>query len=172
MKSDRRICHSQAVTLVEISVCLAIIGILVVVLVPVGRGYLEKSESVVCMNNMRNLLPAFNAYIQDNGHWPQEPVAIWNSNDDVAHEDWWIAQMKPYGLDEKNWQCPTIRRTISSKDPNGRPRLHYSPTMFDANALTPYKWATQPWFVEIGNMHGRGAHICFPDGSIKTINDF
>lgn len=124
------------------------------------------------MNNMRNLLPAFNAYIQDNGHWPQEPVEIWNANDDAAHEDWWIAEMKPYGLEEKNWQCPTIRKQVCSKDPNARPRLHYSPTMFDADALTPYKWSTQPWFVEIGNMHGRGAYICFPDGSIKTINDF
>ncbi|MFA7345811.1 MAG: prepilin-type N-terminal cleavage/methylation domain-containing protein [Terrimicrobiaceae bacterium] len=172
MKSDSRVGPPEGFTLVEVSVSLAIIGILIVLLVPAGRGYFEKSESVVCMNNMRGLLPPFNAYIQDNGHWPQEPVEIWNSNDDVTHEDWWIAEMKPYGLAEKNWQCPTIRRQVSSKDPNGRPLLHYSPTMFDADGMTPYKWTTQPWFVEIGNSHGRGAHICFPDGSIKTINDF
>lgn len=156
----------------ELLATVAIIVILVALVVPVGRGYFEKSDAVVCMNNMRNLLPAFNAYIQEKGHWPQEPVEIWNSSDDDAHEDWWIAEMKPYGLDEKNWQCPTIRRQVASKDPNGRPHLHYSPTMFDADSMTPYKWTTQPWFVEIGNMHGRGAHICFPDGSIKTINDF
>jgi prepilin-type N-terminal cleavage/methylation domain-containing protein len=169
---ERRTRFLQGFTFIELTVSVAIIAILVALLLPFGRGYFEKSESVVCMNNMRNLIPAFNAYVQDNGHWPQEPVEIWNSNDDVAHENWWLVEMKPYDLEEKNWQCPTIRRKISSKDSNGRPRLHYSPTMFDAMPITPYKWTTQPWFVEIGNMHGNGAYICFPDGSIKTINDF
>jgi prepilin-type processing-associated H-X9-DG protein len=36
--------------------------------------------------------------------------------------------------------------------------------------MAPYKYP-QPWLIEIGNMHGHGANICFPDGSIRTMND-
>ena len=30
--------------------------------------------------------------------------------------------------------------------------------------------STQPWLIEIGNMHGRGAQACFPDGSIRSMD--
>lgn len=120
---------------------------------------------------MRNLVGVFNAYIQDKNLWPQEPQWIWDTDNDQAHEDWWIEEMKPYGVVEKGWQCPTIQRTVCALNHEGRPRVHYTPTMFDSNPATPYKWSTQPWFVEIGNMHGKGANICFPDGSIKNLND-
>jgi hypothetical protein len=131
---------------------------------------IAKAEAVGCMNNMRNLLPAHSFYVTDRGQWPQEPAGNWGSDD--AHEDWWISELMPYGLTEKSWRCPTIWRVVSSKDPDHRPRMHYSPTLFSPGANTPYMWNTQPWFIEIGNMHGTGAFICFPDGSIKTINDF
>jgi prepilin-type N-terminal cleavage/methylation domain-containing protein len=162
---------TPAFTLLEVLVCIAIVAIVIAILIPVGRGMIRRSESVACMSNMRNLIPVLNVYVQDKGYWPQEPQAIKDSGDEAAHEDFWINEFLPYGVSEKSWQCPTIRRLVSSADKDGRPRLHYTPTGFDSNAATPYKWSTQPWFVEIGNMHGKGAYICFPDGSIKTMND-
>ncbi|MEI6073590.1 MAG: type II secretion system protein [Verrucomicrobiae bacterium] len=160
--------EQTAFTLLELLICLAIIAALVAIVIPVGQGMIKRAESVACMNNMRNLIPILNSYVQDKGQWPQEP----DSSDEAAHEDFWITELLPYGATEKAWQCPTIRRLVSSKDKDGRPRLHYTPTLFDSNPVTPYKWTTQPWFVEIGNAHGRGAYICFPDGSIKTMDDF
>jgi hypothetical protein len=147
-----------------------IIGILAAIFTPLSFHLLERFESAACMNNMRNLIPPLSAYVQERGHWPQETPAA-RENDD-AHEDFWIAELEPFGLVEKNWQCPTLRRKVTSKSKDGRPRLHYSPTLFDNKSGTPFRWATQPWFIEIGNMHGKGAFICFPDGSIKTLDDF
>ena len=62
------------------------------------------------------------------------------------------------------WRCACLR-------PDGRPLLHYTPAMFDESPYTPYRWPNQPWLSEIGNMHGRGALMCFPDGSIRAMDD-
>jgi hypothetical protein len=44
------------------------------------------------------------------------------------------------------------------------------PTEFDDNAFTPYSWSTQPWLIEVGDFHGDGNYIMYPDGSITTLN--
>lgn len=121
------------------------------------------------MANMRGIHTAISAYIQDRGSWPQEPENIQENREAV--EDWWLAEMKPYGLSLDAWQCPSVKRLITSKREDGRPKLHYTPSMFDSHPSTPYRWSTQPWLIEIGNMHGRGAFICFPDGSIRPMDD-
>lgn len=157
--------------MVEILVAVAIVGILVITVVMVSRGVLARAEGARCAEHMKSLHTSLSAYIQDRGQWPQEPEGLWDAagNND-AFEDWWIEELLPYGAVEKNWQCPTIMRLAVSKTKNGRPRIHYTPTMFDGKAFTPYKWSTQPWLIEIGNMHGRGAQACFPDGSIRGMD--
>ena len=155
----------------EILVAVAILGVLVSMVVWVSGGALAKAEGVRCMEHMRSLHTSLAGYIQDKGQWPQEPEGLWDAagNND-AFEDWWINELLPYGATEKSWQCPTIMRRVVNKTENKRPRIHYTPTMFDDKALTPYKWSTQPWLIEIGNMHGRGAQACFPDGSIRSVD--
>lgn len=124
------------------------------------------------MSNMRSLHVSLSAYIQDHAQWPQEPEELWESPNEDASEDWWIETLTPYGGDESVWQCPTIARQIRAQSEDGRPRAHYAPTSFDEGTLTPYRWSTQPWLVEIGNIHGRGAHLLFPDGSIRVMSEF
>jgi len=120
---------------------------------------------------MRSLHTSLAVYIQDRGHWPQEPEGLWDaSGNNDAFEDWWVNELLPYGATEANWQCKTIMRTVVNKTKNKRPRIHYTPTMFDEKPFTPYRWSTQPWLIEIGNMHGRGAQACFPDGSIRGMD--
>lgn len=151
-------------------VSLLIVGILASILVFGYDRILRRSEVARCMSNMKSLQVALNGYVQDRGHWPQEPLPIWEANNADAYEKWWIEELRPYGVAEKSWQCPTIVRRIMNKTKDGRPRIHYTPTMFDEKPFTPYKWSTQPWLIEIGNMHGKGALICYPDGSIKELN--
>lgn len=124
------------------------------------------------MANMHSLQTSLVAYINDKAHWPQEPQDLWESEHDEAWEDWWIAELEPYDAPQEVWRCPSIFRVLQKKDPQARPRIHYLPSKFDHLALSPYRWSTQPWLVEIGDLHNGGGHILFPDGSIRKMSDF
>ena len=152
-------------------VTLFVVGLLIVLVFAAAPYWRERAEAVKCGNNMKNIHVALASYVQEKGYWPQEPQEYWVSNDNNKYEDWWIDTLKPYGIDEKTWQCPTIFRRVTFRSKDNRPRMHYTPTMFDDKPYTPYKWPTQPWLVEIGNMHGRGALMDFPDGSIRPMTD-
>lgn|GEM_PF-573507 len=162
-----------AFSLVELSIAIGIIAVLTTLVIVGWPKILASSETARCMENMRSLHISLNSYVQDIGHWPQVPEEIDVSSDqnDSEYEDWWLNELKNYGATEEVWRCPTIKRTVSNKKPNGRPKLTYTPTPFDNSPFTPYRWSSQPWLVETGNMHGNGALLCFPDGSIKTIDD-
>jgi type II secretory pathway pseudopilin PulG len=160
----------EGFTFVEILASVCIIGILSASIFYVLGRLPMQAEAPRCMANMRSLQVSLAAYLQDKGHWPQEPVDQLGKNED-AYEDWWIAELKPYGAEEATWMCPTIKRLVTNKSKDGRPKVHYTPTMFDKHPATPYRWSTQPWLIEIGNMHGQGALICYPDGSIKSMDE-
>ena len=168
--SAARLHRSKGITLIEIVAVIAILGILAVMIFAATGSLPMRAEGPRCMANMRSLQVMLAASIQDQGHWPQEPIDEIGNNED-AYEDWWIKEMEPYGANPEVWMCPSIKRMVTLKSKDGRPKIHYTPTMFDANPATPYRWSTQPWLIEIGNMHGRGAHICFPDGSIRPMDD-
>jgi type II secretory pathway pseudopilin PulG len=167
----RAMSFNKGFSLVELLVAIVLamlVAALIMTAVPFIR---DRAEAIKCGNNLRQLQVALAAAIQDKGQWPQEPKYIWESNNQDLYEDWWLEELKPYGIIEKSWQCPTIYRKISSKAKDGRPKLHYTPTRFDDKPGTPYKWPKQPWLVEIGNMHGAGALMAFPDGSTRAINE-
>ncbi|MEI8312959.1 MAG: hypothetical protein WCH98_19610 [Verrucomicrobiota bacterium] len=116
---------------------------------------------------MRSLHTSLATYVQETGHWPQEPET--DSADIDA--DWWIQEMKPYGATEEVWLCPSIKRAQFVMPEKDRWRIHYSPGMFGPEPSDPYKFSTQPWLVEITDMHGHGPNVCFPDGSIRQLDD-
>lgn len=161
----------KGISLIELLIGIVVVLILAALVISAVPFIRDRAEAVKCGNNIRQLQVALAAAVQDKGHWPQEPQDIWESNDQGRYEDWWIEELKPYGIIEKTWQCPTIFRKVTSRKKDGRPRIHYTPTMFDDKPGTPYKWPKQPWLIEIGNMHGNGALVGFPDGSTRPIND-
>jgi type II secretory pathway pseudopilin PulG len=160
----------SGITLVEILAVIAIISILTSLFFVVSDRLPMRGEAGKCMAHMRSLQVSLAAYVHDKGYWPQEPTEQLGDNEN-AYEDWWIAELKSYGADESTWMCPTIKRLVTNKSKNGRPKVHYTPTMFDNSPGAPYRWSTQPWLIEIGNMHGQGALICYPDGSVKPMDE-
>ncbi len=159
-----------AFSLLELLVAIAILGVLVTGSILAYGPLLSRADSYRCMGNLRSLHVTFSSYIKDNAHWPQAPEDLWDAVNEDALEDWWIETMTPYGGEQRVWQCPTIARQIRKVSDEGRPKIHYDPTPFDNKPFTPYRW-NQPWLIESGNMHGRGAHIIFPDGSIRVMDD-
>lgn len=130
-----------------------------------GPGIFDSVSDAVgerrCEENLSILHEALTRYLDDhNGVWPQGPAP-----DEAGWAEFWISALKPYGVGEQHWICPT--GSAAEKARVGDPRLHYVPTMFDAKPWTARRWKNQPWLIERMNAHGRGPLICFPDGSIR-----
>ncbi len=118
---------------------------------------------------MRSLHTSLASYVQDKGMWPQEPEI--SNADSVLNEDWWLNELAPYGADPGVWICPTIKRMAAGSKEDESPRIHYLPGAFDSHPTSPFKYAMQPWLIEIAGVHGHGPNISFPDGSIRPMDD-
>ncbi len=154
---------SHAFSILDVLAVVAIIAILVLLAIPNFGNYLRKAQEARCMANMRNITVALRGYLQDHGNvWPQGP----SPEAGVAWENFWLGVLRPYGITEKTWQCPTI---VARSGPD-TPRVHYTPTLFPPRPGVADRWPTHPWLIERGEGHGNGALICFPDGSIKSFD--
>jgi len=159
--------RGSAFSILEIIAVLAIFAILMALAVPNFGRIMAGAQEAVCASRMRSIKTALDSYLQDHDQiWPQGPRA-----DQPGWATFWLDALAPYGISESGWQCPTIlQMTRAQEIPAGLPVLHYVPTLFDRTQGIAYRWATQPWLIEVANAHGRGALICFPDGSVKPFD--
>lgn len=153
--------------MIELSVAIAIIGLLALLVASNYKGIMMKVAKAKCVGNMRSLHVAFSSYVNDVGYWPQIPEQLASGESD--YEDWWINTMQPYTGSEKVWLCPVLTAGHLSSPDGKLLRMHYIPTQFDANRISPTRWPRQPWLIEMGDAHGDGALILFPDGSIQSL---
>lgn len=156
----------------EVLTVMVIVGILVAMLIPTVQSLKARAEKARCIANMRSLAVAANAYVQDNGHWPQiDPLMI--TDDYPGYSKAWLTEFQPYGISQKNWMCPTTQRELGNPDLT-KPenvRIDYTPMPFDEHPSTPFKWSGQPWFIERSSIHGNGNLIIFTDGNIREALD-
>jgi prepilin-type N-terminal cleavage/methylation domain-containing protein len=164
-------------TLVELLTVIVIILVLAALVVGLFDHIRARVERANCTSNLRNLQAAFQSYIVLNGSWPQCPHKL--ADDDF--DTWWVKQFEKLGVAEKQWKCPTLMRLQGHSDPGmgeqargvkPKKQIHYLPTQFDSDALSPRRWPTMPWLMEIGNMHAEGPLIVFPDGSVISLTQF
>ncbi len=162
--------HRRGFTLLEILVVICIIAILAVLLVESYKTFAARAQRMQCSSNLRNLHVALDAYTRDQGHWPQCPFDLGHPQFDT----WWLKEMSAYNLGRASWECPTYKllKAKGEAEKTDEKSIDYVPTPFDDGPRTPYKWAMQPWAVEVGDFHGDGNLILFPDGSIKGFNQF
>ena len=162
----------HAFTLLEIFITIVIIGILATLLLPVIAGVRARAQRVQCTANLRSLYVAAEAYLQQNGNWPQIAMTADDSeSDEQDYAKAWIAALKPFGPSEKTWICPTIQGLLQNPDymkPENT-RVDYIVMPFDDKPMTPHQWSRQPWFAEVGDVHGNGNLIIFTDGSISDL---
>lgn len=162
----RRRVWRGGVTLVELLAAVVIMLILAALISAGWETIARQAARTKCLSNMRNLHVALANYVADAGHWPQIPPQV--EDDLKTYEEWWIAALQPFGAGEKSWKCPVLE-SRAVKDADGyRLRMHYIPTDFDANPISPSRWPAMPWLIERGNNHGNGALVDFPDGSIRS----
>ncbi len=160
-----------AFTLFEVLIAIFIIAILSVLLLPGYAKLRARAQRVQCAANLRSLSVAAEQYVQQNGMWPQIPLT---GQDDAAAQDFaqaWLAALKPFGVVEKTWICPTMQNSLGNPDylEPANARIDYMPMQFDDKPTTPHQWPRQPWFIESGDVHGHGNLIIFTDGSISDL---
>ena len=158
-------CRSGAFTILELVAAILIIGVLAALIIPNYSRLVAAAQQAKCASNMRSIRVALAGYLDDHQHvWPQgpEPGA-------PGWESFWVATLAAYGIGANGWECPTLRAQMkeAGREAYG---LHYVPTMFDATPNIANRWSTQPWLIEAADVHGYGALICFPDGSVKPFS--
>lgn len=160
----------SAFTLMELMTVLVVVGILVTMLLPAVAGMRGKADRASCANNLRGLYTAAHSYIQDHQSWPQ--VGTRNMHE-PAYALAWIRALEKYSISRKNWACPTVQRTMGNPDlyDDAKARVDYFATPFDSNSATPFRWPTQPWFIERGDVHGDGNLIIFTNGQLKSLTE-
>jgi prepilin-type N-terminal cleavage/methylation domain-containing protein len=157
-------------TLVELVVVIAILGILVTLTVPAIGPLRERAEKVVCIGHLRSLHVCLGSYLNDNQEWPQCPDDL----DGTAEEQFWFDALKDYGASPNVWLCPTTTRNlggVANMAANGSPQMHYTPSSFDDNPLSPRKWASMPWLIEVSDPHHCGNLMIRTDGCVESMQE-
>jgi type II secretory pathway pseudopilin PulG len=152
-------------TIIEMFASLAILSLLISLAFISYQPAMNAAQSMLCISRMRSLHTGLSANLADSGSWPQPPEAL----NEESLENWWINQLLPYGITPKTWLCPTAKK-IFDNDPNSSTKSSYAVSRFDTSPRAPFKWALQPWMIEVVGVHSDGPHVCFPDGSIKNLN--
>jgi prepilin-type N-terminal cleavage/methylation domain-containing protein len=161
--------RTAAFTLLELLIVIVVIGILATLLIPVISTMKSRAQRVQCMGNLRSLYTATELYIQQNGSWPQIPMALESDTAEQNYAKAWIAALAPFGPTQQTWICPTMQGMSGNPDLSNTQnvRVDYIAMTFDDKPTTPHQWPTHPWFIEAGDVHGNGNLIIFTDGSIK-----
>jgi type II secretory pathway pseudopilin PulG len=157
--------------LLELLIAIAVVAILATVAIPVTSQFRARAQRVQCTTNLRNLYVAADLYLQQNETWPQVDESDDDENSPMDFGNNWIALLKPFGVSEKTWICPTIQELLKNPDlsKSQNLRVDYVATPFDDKPMRPHEWPTQPWFIETGDVHGTGNLIVFTDGSIRDL---
>ena len=162
----------EAFTLLELMTCVVIILILSTMLIGTFQKMRSRAETASCEQNLKSLYVGASAFIQDQGHWPQvDPKLLAGGETEYALA--WIAALEPYKISRQSWLCPTVQRELGNPDFNAadKTRIDYIASPFDAEPRSPYKWSTQPWFIERAGGHEGGNRIIFPDGKIVPLEE-
>jgi prepilin-type N-terminal cleavage/methylation domain-containing protein len=169
MRETKKIQQSSSgFTLLELLTVIVVISIMAVMILPAIGFYRGRSERLACSSNLKSLYVAASNFTTDNQAWPQIPLTKSGSQEQARA---WHAALERYGISWNNWVCPSIQRAAGHPDMT-RPekqRIDYFATPFDNKPRTPWRWLTQPWFIERGDMHGNGNLVIFPDGTIEDL---
>lgn len=144
-------------------------GILAVMAIGTYTSLQGKAERASCVNNLRGLYAATASYVDEQGQWPQI------STKDVQNLEYakaWIAALSRYGIGPTNWICKSVQFALHGQDYMKYPRVDYIAMPFGPGARDAYRWANQPWFVERGDMHGDGNLMIFPNGQVRSLQEF
>jgi prepilin-type processing-associated H-X9-DG protein len=169
--------RQSGLTILELLVVVGLIILFTTLLVPISSKFMKRAEKAKCLSHMRTLHSCFVSHVTDKGEWPQLPSDDEGGDDESANNVWsesgfygfWVKALEPYGAARDTWLCPSDKLFLELResDPDEKEFFGtYVPTPFESGAATPFRW-NQPWLLERGDFHGKGAHMLMPDGSVQ-----
>ena len=161
-------------TLLELLTVIVVIAILAAMLLPAVANMASRMDRAKCTMNLRALYIGAEFYVQDRKQWPQIDPKLSGNKESDEYARQWMTALEPYKIFKESWHCPTVQKIMLGNQGGDKTkeRIDYFPTPFDDKEITPHRWAEQPWFTERGAMHGEGNLMIFPDGSIKTLDEY
>ena len=152
--------------MIEVLAVVAILGILATLMFPMAKQLMPRVERVICMNRLKSLHTIFTSYSTEG--WPQLPAGVVLGS--VAEQKWWVERTREdHGFAVKDWQCPTIAKSMKKLSERERPLIHYLPTPFSGEPNRANKNPRMPWLIEIGNAHGEGNLMIRQNGAIEAV---
>ncbi|MCB1078881.1 MAG: hypothetical protein KDM64_13760 [Verrucomicrobiae bacterium] len=150
----------------ELVITVAVVAVLASLAYPSFNGIRKRAQKAKCIGNMRVIHSALDGYVLEKNTWPQMPEMAFNWEEEDYFK-WWIDLLDDYGAGPDSWLCPADKVfEINPKGLKGH-NSSYIPALFNNHQYTPFRW-NQPWLVERGDFHGKGAHVMMQDGSIAT----
>lgn len=162
---------SAGFTLIELITVIAIIGLLSTMLLPEVKRFQDRSRSVVCMNNLREIGIGVLGYVGDNNYEypviepdPQDPVYADEDNPEQEAKPL-LEALSPYGVTESVLKCPAdiikgANSYYTKRDPHTSYQWRVMLDSENANAAKMY-----------GGRRGYGVRIVKPS-RVTICTDF
>lgn len=161
--------HVKGFTLIELLITISIIGILVGIGIPVGRGMVEKGHQAACVGNLRNMGIGLQSYLQD--HQNKLPTLSIGRKDRTHDIPVLENVLLPYvGNNEEVFNCPADNEEFPQSGSsyywnhtqNGK---HRSQLSFFGTHGRPEQI---PLISDKENWHPGGTNILYADTSVSS----
>jgi prepilin-type N-terminal cleavage/methylation domain-containing protein len=170
----------RGVTIPEL---LTVVVILALLMVAAFQGYgkfRQRAEMVDATTKLKNIHAALQNYVSTKHDWPHEP-------EEGSHEalwEWWMNEMKPYGLTTTDWFSSAHLRMVNQirKDSGqseataadfGKIEELKIPSFYPAkfgDYDDAFESRYQPWVTESSEFHGdAGNLVVMPDGTVQKM---
>jgi prepilin-type N-terminal cleavage/methylation domain-containing protein/prepilin-type processing-associated H-X9-DG protein len=166
--------RASGFTLVELIIVIAIIGMLVAMTIPEWGRIQTRSQSIVCVNNLRQVGIGVLSYVAENDNTfpmiepnPGDPVYDQKEKSEDGPETEYqvkpmLEALEPYGVTEAVLKCPTDIRRADSYFKTYNTSYQWRVTVDNENATTPMIY---------GGRRGNGIRIAKPS-RVTICTDF
>jgi len=168
MKSVR----NRGFTLIELLVVVAIIGIIASIAMPEYQKWLDRAESVTCINNLRQIGVGVLTYVGENDNTypivepsPENPVYVGEDGKEIEAKPL-LDALGPYGVDKTVLKCPADAKgrgtQVFYSNPAYNSSYQWRITLDDENGVAPKIY---------GGRRGSGIRVVRPS-RVTMCTDF